>query len=760
VRSGWGRTGIGRRAALLAVAAVATLPRALPCQDQSTGIVATAEAHANAGVHLRVLVIGAHPDDEDTRLIAWLARGHRANTAYLSLTRGDGGQNLIGNELGEALGIIRTQELLAARRIDGAHQYFTRAYDFGFSKSAAETFMHWPHDSVLGDVVKVVRAFRPQVIVSVFSGTPRDGHGHHQVAGIVAREAYDLAGDTVRFPVRTFGPAWTPLKFYRGAYFERAGATLAINVGQYDEILGKSYAQIAAESRSQHKSQGFGTAGRMGPQMDYLARLATRVNAGTDARAERSLFEGLDTARVVSAADSDAIALADAQVAVEAIADRPRVALGDSAPVHIMVYQHGLPDSAAFATVYVHGDRITQPYWLVKPRVGDLFAFASDSISDDARERTHWLPVAVRVPGRPHPVIVRTPAVFRHADPVRGEVARPLVVAPGVSVTFARAVELARAGVPLDRPFEVTLRSSWPDSDRVSVSLTLPAGLSADSAARSVVVAPEGTRTVTFRVHGTLQAGPHHVRAAARDAHGTYTIGFIPIEYPHITPERMYRPADVRIQAVNVALAPGLRVGYVQGVGDNVAAALGDLGIPVSLIAPDALPITDLSGYTTIVVGPRAYQASQVVRDNAPYLLAYARRGGNLVVQYGQTEMQRPGIMPYPIVLARPAARVTVEQAPVTVTDPSSPLLTTPNRITERDFAGWVQERSTYMPTTFDPHYQTALEMHDPGEPPNHAALLTTPYGRGHYTYVTLALFRQLPAAVPGGVRIFANLLR
>jgi LmbE family N-acetylglucosaminyl deacetylase len=216
-------------------------------------------------------------------------------TAYLSLTRGDGGQNLIGNELGEALGVIRTEELLAARRLDGAHQYFTRAYDFGFSKSAEETFRHWPKDSVLNDVVTVVRAFRPHVIISIWSGTPADGHGQHQASGILAREAYEVSGDTVRFPVARFGPAWVASKLYRAAGYRREGATLVFNVGEYDPLLGRSYAEIAGESRSQHKSQGQGTPQRKGAVSDAVQRLATRVAAPADPARETSLFEGMDT---------------------------------------------------------------------------------------------------------------------------------------------------------------------------------------------------------------------------------------------------------------------------------------------------------------------------------------------------------------------------------------------------------------------------------------------------------------------------------
>ncbi len=736
---------------------LAAMPRVLKAQER--GIVAVAEAKAASGVHARVLVIGAHPDDEDTQLIAWLARGHRAETAYLSLTRGDGGQNLIGNELGEALGVIRTQELLAARRIDGAHQYFTRAYDFGFSKTADESFSHWPRDSVLGDMVKVVRGFRPQIIVSVFSGTPRDGHGQHQVAGILSREVVDAASDTVRFPTSKFGAPWTVLKFYRGARFSRSDGTISMNVGEYDPILGLTYAEIAAESRSQHKSQGFGTAPRKGVVMDYLRREVTRVNASTPAESERSIFAGIDTTASVTQSDRDRIALAEAGVDVEAVAERARVAVGDSVPVRIAIYRRGVEDSSSLHTVYVHGEQITQPYWLVRPRVGDLFAFASDSISDDAREKAGWLPVTVTLPGHA-PIVVRTPAIYRFADPVLGEIERPLATAPGVSVTFSRDVELARAGEPLDRTFQITLRSSWPSTHTVAVALSLPAGLQTDSANRRLTLEAGATRTITFRATGRLSAGKHDVRAVVIDGTQRDSIGFIPIEYAHITPERMYRSADVSIQAVNVIVPPRATVGYVQGVGDNVADALRDLGVSVREIDPAALPTADLSRYSTIVVGPRAYQASQLLVDNNVYLMNYVRRGGNLVVQYGQNEMQRPGMMPYPVTLSRPAARVTDENAPVTIVQPRNVLLDTPKRITSADFTGWVQERATYRPRTYDPRYAVMLRMNDPGEEPNSAGILTAEVGKGRYTYVTLALFRQLPAAVPGGARIFANLLR
>lgn len=267
-------------------------PSAVVVRPDATDAITLDAAMASLGTTVRVLMIGAHPDDEDTQLLTWLARGRHAETAYLSLTRGDGGQNLIGDELGAGLGAIRTEELLAARRIDGGRQYFTRAFDFGFSKSATETLRAWPADSILADVVRVVRAFRPHIIVSVFSGTPRDGHGHHQVAGRFARAAYDRSMDTVAFPTATHGAPWTVAKFYRNNRFSPADATLRINLGEYSPRYGMGFAELAADSRSQHKSQGFGALRPRGTVWGYVKREATRADS-VPATTEQSLFDGV-----------------------------------------------------------------------------------------------------------------------------------------------------------------------------------------------------------------------------------------------------------------------------------------------------------------------------------------------------------------------------------------------------------------------------------------------------------------------------------
>ncbi|MEA2764228.1 MAG: hypothetical protein QOK07_632, partial [Gemmatimonadaceae bacterium] len=328
-----------KKAVTLAVLGAAVLwPHFSPAQ----GIAPTAATIRvqNAPERMRVLWIAAHPDDEDTQLISWLARGRRVETAYLSLSRGDGGQNLIGNELGEALGVIRTEELLAARRLDGAHQYFARAYDFGFSKTADETRKHWPQDSLLRDVITVVRAFRPHIVITTFSGTPRDGHGQHQISAIVARDAYSLAMDTVRFPIAEFGRPWTPLKFYRLARFSPQDRTIAINVGEYDPNLGLSYQEIAADSRSQHKSQGEGTLRRKGVVWDYLTREDSRVPA-PPAKEEKSIFAGLDTTRLLVQDGRVAPPEIPPSLALEAVADRQALAVGDTAKITMTHYNRG-----------------------------------------------------------------------------------------------------------------------------------------------------------------------------------------------------------------------------------------------------------------------------------------------------------------------------------------------------------------------------------------------------------------------------------
>ena len=857
----------------------------------------------------RVLVIGAHPDDEDTQLITWLARGRQVETAYLSLTRGDGGQNLIGNELGEALGAIRTEELLAARRLDGGRQYFARAFDFGFSKTAEETFKHWDHDSLLGDVVTVIRSFRPHVVVSVWSGTPADGHGHHTVSGILSRQAYDAAGDTVHFPVAKYGQRWEPLKFYRGARFNGVAGSLAINVGEYDPVVGRGYGEIAAESRAQHRSQGMGRAQlQRGALMDVVARQGSRVNESTPPANERSILDGVDTSfarlvrisspkqkirletvraladsartaidlekpsslvkwiaraaelaqrvRVITARcsrevrgnqvtgrnadpngeESDfaeincddpaaldldsslevlrartAIAvLTVAGVVVEANAPSELLAFGDSMPVALTVYNRGrepvtllklggtiigpannltiAPDSAARLTYYVSGLPAARPWWPGR-RDGDMFpahdspadGLARASVSElaDSRPRAarsaglsivpgvavaedtrreSELTATLRIAGSTFTSTVG-PVIYRSSDAVLGEQNRPVGGVPPLSLTFDGALEWIPTGKPIDRRVRLTIKSYAASPRTMRFETLAPAGIRVDSLPPSLTLAAGDEKEIFLRLRGQLKAGRYQFGVVAVTPEGRYGEGFRTIEYAHIRPIRLYRSSAIYLQAVDIAVPAALSVAYVQGVGDASATYLRQLDIPVTMVQAAELPLLDLSRFSTVVVGPRAYEAHRELEVYNARLLDFAKKGGTVVVQYGQTEMTRPGVLPYPITLARPARRVTEEDAPVTVVDPKSSLLSSPNKIADSDWARWVQERAVYMPSTIDPHWATPLEMHDPGEPPNNGALLVAPLGKGMYVYTTLALFRQLPAGVPGGPRIFVNLL-
>jgi hypothetical protein len=422
-------------------------------------------------------------------------------------------------------------------------------------------------------------------------------------------------------------------------------------------------------------------------------------------------------------------------------------------------------DSAARVTVPVSPQTSTVPWWLAVGRRGDMFvppgdrSSAADNIAiGEDRVAETQASADLRIAGVPFQTMVG-PIIYRFADPARGERRRPLAAVPAINMLFDDEVEYARAGVPLDRVYNVHLRSTTSAPRSVSVTLELPTGLAADSIVRRAALEPFGSATLSFRIRGSLRAGRYLIAATATSGRETFRSGYVPMIYEHIRPLRYYRPAVVQVEAVEAALPRNATVAYIPGVGDNVAPMLSQLGLRVTLVAPEQLEATDLSRYGAVVVGPRAFAASTVLAGQAPRLQAFARAGGTVVVQYGQNEIQAPGLLPYPVTLARLAQRVTDERAPVRVLAPKDPLLTTPNRITPADFEGWVQERAVYMPTTFDPHYRALLEMHDPGEPENRSAVLVAPVGRGAYVYTTLALFRQLPAGVPGGARLFLNLL-
>lgn len=857
----------GRRLGLAIVAATVVLSGSASAGAQDRGAVALDQAVRGVGVTARVLVIGAHPDDEDTQFLAWLARGHQVHVGYLSLSRGDGGQNLIGNELGEALGAIRSEELLAARRIDGAQQFFSRAYDFGFSKNATETFKHWDREELTADVVRVIRAFKPHVVVAIWSGTRGDGHGHHEAAGLIARDGYDAAGDTARFPVDPHGAPWEPAKFYRGAWSLRTiQPTLTFDVGRYDPVIGASPAELAARSRSQHRSQGQGGLERRGVTLSRLAREASRVNAATPATEERTLFDGIDTSltRIAPPGSQfhDQVALlrdlatwvqrnldlrqphlvvdslaalvrgiqltqrymetappsADAITSLEGMLTRAQRALLEAAGVAIEVtgrqellaFREGMP---AFITVHnrgrqpvtIRGATITgaapaadidfalapdslvrldfpisglldhRPWWIGR-REGAMFpdrasppdgisrVAAADAavvpavtIAEEARALTQSR-VTLTIAGVTTTVSAG-PVMFRAADAVLGELWKPAGGVAPITLEVDRGLEWVRADQPVDLRIRLTIRSHGSQARMLRLRYLLPAGIRIEGQDGTIAIAAGEVKELFLQLKGQLPEGRYEFGVGAVSDSVTYVDGFREISYPHIRPIRLYRTSALYLQSVKVNVPRNLSVAYVTGVSDLSAPALRSLGIPTTILTAAELPLLDLSRYTTVVIGPRAYETHPELASQNGRLIGFVARGGTLVVQYGQYEMARPGMVPFPIDFTRPAARVTLEEAEVRVLQQTSRLLTWPNRIGSADWGGWVQERALYMPSTIDPRWRTPLAMNDPDEPENRGAILDANVGQGRYVYTSLSLFRQIPAGVPGAMRLFVNLL-
>ena len=841
----------------------------------------------------RVLMIGAHPDDEDSSLLATLARGMGVETAYLSLTRGDGGQNIIGPELGEGLGIIRTGELEAARVLDGGRQFFTRAFDYGFSRSAAEAFAHWPREEVLRDVVSVIRTFRPQVIISVWAGTPRDGHGQHEASGILANEAFDAAADPGRFPNLGGNAAepWRADKLYHSVRFRGPGsgeAPLTIQTGTFDPLLGRSYHQLAMESRSKHRSQEMGAAQTLGDRTSGLRLVQSRVGGLDD---DRGIFAGIDTtlagladglpARAVpvvrSAIAAYRTAIHEAGASLDAVQPSRAAGplgraylsleftfgllrgIGDSAAplAEALAVRAGLVRSAllnaasivievrAGDDLVVAGEDVTldvqlwnggpfridgavlrsaggeqdvalpaeflgaegqteEPqrleageiarwsyrvrlreslaasrlYYLGAPRDGDMYRWTGDPASEGLPRNARPLLRAVgefdmHIPELDQPVHVvwGDDAEYVGVNRALGEFREPVLATPALSVAIEPAGMAWPEGSLESRPVTVVLQNESASGSSGELSFEVPEGWEVTPSSLPFDLRGEGaSRGFTFEVRliGTVDGGEvtapaeHVFRAVAtRDDGVRFDERVDIIDYPHVERTLYLRPAEVRASVFPVRIREGIRVGYVMGSGDDGLEALRQLGAAVEEVGPDRVRVGDFSGYDVLVLGIRVYETRPDVVAVNDRILAFAEAGGTVIVQYNKYEYPRGGFAPYPVSMGvgRGAPRVTDENSPFVLLDPESPAFSSPNRIAETDFEGWVQERGLYFLAEWDDRFTPLLELNDPDEEPTRGSLLVAPVGQGLYAYVALAFFRQLPAGVPGAHRLFANLV-
>jgi LmbE family N-acetylglucosaminyl deacetylase len=786
------------------------------------------------------LYVAAHPDDENTALLSYWSKGRLVETAYLSMTRGDGGQNLIGSEKGELIGLLRTQELLAARRVDGARQLFTRAIDFGYSKSPEETLAIWGKEPVLADTVFAIRRARPDVIVTRFPITGEGGHGQHTASSLLAEEAFKLAGDPTKFPeqlkyVQPWQPKrllWNIFRFSADQPRNPKPGWVSVDLGAYNTLLGKSYTEIAAISRSMHKSQGFGSAERRGTWMndfeprlgeppkddlfdgvdltwhrvpggDAVARILDEALAAWDSKKPAAVVPVLvrayaamgklapDPLVETKRAETLELIRDAAGLWIEAIAASPSATPGEEVKVTATALNRsdlsleldsleaapGAPSAVAAAGPLPYNDAkktelvvaipkdapVSNPYWLVEPPGKGLF-----TVKDQA---------LVGLPESPAPAVVRfgiraygerlvftTPVFFRATDPVRGEQYRRFEVVPPVTASLDERVYLfpGSGSHAAPRGVRVTLRGARAGLTG-NLRLKLPQGWTSSPGVVPFALKEKGDETaLRFTVTPPSVPSVATLEAVAEIGGEEVSRGVVTIDYPHVPPQVLFPKADARL--ARVAAATGRRdVGYVMGSGDEVPDTLSQLGLRVTLLSDDDLEMQDLTRFGTIVAGVRAYNTRPRLKRLKPRLMEYVQNGGAYLVQYDTTaDAVTDDIGPYPFKVSRD--RVTVEEAKVTLLLPQHPVLNHPNKITDADFEGWVQERGLYFASEapkdhWDPKYETPIACHDPGESDKPGGLLYARSGRGVFIYTGYAFFRQLPAGVPGAIRLFANLV-
>jgi LmbE family N-acetylglucosaminyl deacetylase len=765
-----------------------------------------------------VLYIAAHPDDENTRLLTYLAKERLVRTGYLSITRGDGGQNLIGKEQSEELGLIRTQELIAARNKDGAEQFFTRANDFGFSKTANETFSIWNKELILSDVVYLIRKFRPDVIITRFPSDSRAGHGHHSASSILAQEAFVAAADANRFPEQLKEvEVWQAKRILWNNYNFGENNTISedqfkVDVGVYNQLLGKSYGEIAAESRSMHKSQGFGAAKQRGTSIEYFSTLK-----GTTPMDD--LFDGIDlTWKRVSSQNKistlikdinnnydienpsksvvglvnlyqqvkrlpggyykdlklkeiENLIIACSGTWIEAYASKPYISVNTNFNVSINAItqypgvQISLLDNSSVKRL--ENNKIntleisysisepTNPYWLVnEPSLGQYNLQKQSDILFPDGPSSKSININIEIAGLSFSV--ERPVMYKYTDPVKGEVYQSLTITPPATVNFTEKVFLFTD----NQPQNVLLKlKSFKDNFYANVKLELPNGWKSYPEHQEVSFEKEGEeKSLLFSITPLLNNETGNVNVSISTQKQNFKQSLKTINYDHIPSIAYFPKSSAKLVKLDLKTSSNKNIGYIEGAGDLIPEALRQIGYAVKIITDDELLNGDLSNYDAIISGVRAYNINEKLKVVQPKLLDYVKNGGVYLVQYN---VNRPLVLedigPYPFSITRD--RVTEENSPVEFLLPESKALNYPNKLTLKDFDGWIQERGLYFISNADSKYQLPLSMKDSEEKASTGSLAIANYGKGKFVYTGLSFFRELPAGVPGAYKLFVNLI-
>lgn len=781
-----------------------------------------------------VLYVAAHPDDENTALISYFANDVHARTAYFSMTRGDGGQNLIGSELSELLGVIRTQELIQARRIDGGEQYFSRANDFGYSKNPTETFAFWNKEELMRDLVFRIRDFQPDIIINRFDPkTPGTTHGHHTASAILSVEAFDLAADKTVFTdqLEKLRPWQVKRQFFNDSWFfygspeafEKVDQSdkFGMDIGTYYPSLGLSNNEIAALSRSAHSSQGFGMTGERGKSMEYLEP----VRGGMP---DKDVFEGIDTSwnrledgapiaailtevekeydfqnpaasipdllkaytliqnledshwREIKTQEIKGIIASCAGLYLEAIAENPTAVAGEQVKVAVEVINRSdfpmeleairindkeqklntsLANNITWQKDIIFqipsNQKPTNPYWLDNPGTLGMYKVAQEDL--------------IGLPETPAPFTakfqlnlngqlleIEKPVVYSYTDRVKGELYEPFVVVPKASVEIVDKVHVFSE--TQSKTVRVKVKSLTKNL-KASLHLDAPDDWKITPRSKEVNLAQKGAvQYFEFTVKPPSQQSEVMVMPQLDVAGEVLDRQLHELSYNHIPAQKVLLSGASKFVQIDIK-TKGNRIGYIQGAGDEVGDYLKQIGYNVEEIVPENINLAKLNKFDAVVLGIRAFNVVEALQFKNKVLFEYVKNGGNVVVQYNvnRGQLVTDAIAPYPLEVS--ADRVTDEHSKVKFLDKNHSILQYPNKITKKDFEGWVQERGLYFPDKWDPTFTPILAMHDKGEKPLEGSILVAKYGKGHYVYTGLSFFRELPAGVPGAYRLFANLL-
>ncbi len=784
------------------------------------------------------LYIAAHPDDENQRLISFLANQVHARTSYLSITRGDGGQNLVGPEIRELLGVIRTQELLAARRTDGGQQFFTRANDFGYSKHPDETLEIWNKEEVLGDVVLAIRKFKPDIIINRFDyKNPGSTHGHHTSSAMLSMDAFDLAGNNTKYPETAdkYG-TWQPKRlFFNTSWwfydskekFAEADKSKLVEVetGTYYPDLGLSNGEIAALSRSMHKSQGFGNTGTRGSQIEYLEFLK-----GDFPKDKSNLFEGINTTwtrieggeaigNILNPLEENfnfkdpsemipklleayqllqqlpkghwkAIKLAEIKniianctgLYLEAVASEQSVSPRGNVTVTIEAINRSdaiielgsvrssiisFP-STLMATPLKKNEKYTlestpytfsetsfsTPYWLKEEGSIGMYQVTDKNLVG-LPERTMNFPITFSLSIEGVVLDITKNLIYKYNDPVKGEVYQPFDVLPEVTSSIPEKVIVFSTNEAQEIP--VIIKAG---KDNISgiVFLQHPVDWIVTPTHQEFALNKKGAQeTVLFRVQPPTKQNEGLLQPKLQMGDITFDKELVEIDYDHLPYQSVLIPSQAKV--VHISLQKkGEYIGYIKGAGDAIPESLEQIGYQVSTINPSEITSEKLKEFDAIVIGIRAYNTVPELAFKQPALNKYVENGGTLIVQYNTNHrLVTQDIAPYPLGLSRD--RVTDEFSEVNLLAPEHPVLNTPNKITQADFEGWVQERGLYYPNKWGKEFSPILGMNDKNSEQTKGSLLVAQYGKGYYIYTGLSFFRELPAGVSGAYRLFANLL-